>query len=436
MTRLLAASLALLLMAAPPVRAEPLTPVEQALVQSVRGENDRALDLLKETVDINSGTMNFAGVRRVGEVFAREFRELGFQVEWVEGAGFGRAVVMGDQMAGAAGSPKVLLIGHLDTVFAEDSPFQVLQLEGPKAGSGPGVNDMKGGDVIIVQALRALKAQGQLDRLSLRVVLTGDEENSGEPIALSKQALYDAGDWADMALGFENADGLPQNAAVSRRGASGWQLEVTGTAAHSSQLFQPEVGAGAIYEAARILEAFRTRLSGMQDLTFNPGVLVGGTDVALDHDSSRGTAFGKDNVVARAVRVDGDLRAVSREQLEAARAIMREVLAQPLPGTSATIRFDDGYPPMAPTAGNLRLLELYDAASRDLGQGPVGKVHPRKAGAADISFVADRVDMAIDGLGLKGPGNHTVDEIADLDTLESQTLRAALLLHRLPEALR
>ena len=402
MTRLLAASLALLLMAAPPVRAEPLTPVEQALVQSVRGENDRALDLLKETVDINSGTMNFAGVRRVGEVFAREFRELGFQVEWVEGAGFGRAVVMGDQMA----------------------------------GSGPGVNDMKGGDVIIVQALRALKAQGQLDRLSLRVVLTGDEENSGEPIALSKQALYDAGDWADMALGFENADGLPQNAAVSRRGASGWQLEVTGTAAHSSQLFQPEVGAGAIYEAARILEAFRTRLSGMQDLTFNPGVLVGGTDVALDHDSSRGTAFGKDNVVARAVRVDGDLRAVSREQLEAARAIMREVLAQPLPGTSATIRFDDGYPPMAPTAGNLRLLELYDAASRDLGQGPVGKVHPRKAGAADISFVADRVDMAIDGLGLKGPGNHTVDEIADLDTLESQTLRAALLLHRLPEALR
>ena len=436
MTRLLAASLALLLMAAPPVRAEPLTPVEQALVQSVRGENDRALDLLKETVDINSGTMNFAGVRKVGDVFAREFRELGFQVEWVEGAGFGRAGHLVAHHDGAAGSPKVLLIGHLDTVFAEDSPFQVLQLEGPKAGSGPGVNDMKGGDVIIVQALRALKAQGQLDRLSLRVVLTGDEENSGEPIALSKQALYDAGDWADMALGFENADGLPQNAAVSRRGASGWQLEVTGTAAHSSQLFQPEVGAGAIYEAARILEAFRTRLSGMQDLTFNPGVLVGGTDVALDHDSSRGTAFGKDNVVARAVRVDGDLRAVSREQLEAARAIMREVLAQPLPGTSATIRFDDGYPPMAPTAGNLRLHELYDAASRDLGQGPVGKVHPRKAGAADISFVADRVDMAIDGLGLKGPGNHTVDEIADLDTLESQTLRAALLLHRLPEALR
>jgi glutamate carboxypeptidase len=268
------------------------------------------------------------------------------------------------------------------------------------------------------------------------VVFTGDEENSGEPLVLSKQALFEAGDWADVALGFENADGLPENAAVSRRGASGWQLEVTGTAAHSSQLFQPEVGAGAIYETARILEAFRTRLSGMQDLTFNPGVVVGGTDVALDHDTSRGTAFGRDNVVARSARVDGDLRATSLPQLEQARAIMREVIATPLPGTRATILFDDGYPPMPPAPGNLRLLALYDAASRDLGQGPVGKVHPRKAGAADISFVADRVDMAIDGLGLKGPGNHTVDERANLATLESQTLRAVLLLQRLPEALR
>jgi glutamate carboxypeptidase len=433
MTRLFAAPLAVLLTVALPVHAAPITAVEQGLVETVRSEHDRALALLQETVDINSGTMNFAGVRRVGDVFAREFRELGFRVEWIEGSGFHRAGHLVAHHDGASGSPKVLLIGHLDTVFAEDSPFQTLQLTGPKAGSGPGVNDMKGGDVIIVQALRALKAHGQLDRLSLRVVLTGDEENSGEPIALSKQALFEAGDWADVALGFENADGLPENAAVSRRGAAGWQLEVTGTAAHSSQLFQPEVGAGAIYEAARILDAFRTRLSGMQDLTFSPGVIVGGTDVSLDHDSSRGTAFGKDNVVARSVRVDGDLRAVSPGQLKAAQALMRDIIATPLPGTQATIRFDDGYPPMAPTPGNLRLLALYDAASRDLGQGPVGKVHPRKAGAADISFVADRVDMAIDGLGLKGPGNHTVDEVAILSTLESQTLRAALLLQRLPE---
>lgn len=434
MPRLPVALLALLLPMASV--AGGLSATEQALAQSVRAEHDRALALLKETVDINSGTMNFAGVRKVGERFAREFRELGFRVEWIDGKAFNRAGHLVAHRDGAKGSPKVLLIGHLDTVFAEDSPFQALQLTGPQAGSGPGVNDMKGGDVIIVQALRALKANHQLDRLSLRVVMTGDEENSGEPLALSKQALFEAGDWADIALGFENADGKPENAAVSRRGAAGWQLEVTAKAAHSSQLFTPEVGAGAVYEAARILEAFRARLSGMPDLTFNPGVIVGGTDVALDHESSRGTAFGKDNVVARRLLVDGDLRAVSPEQLEAARAIMREVIASPLPGTQATIRFDNGYPPMPPSAGNLRLLALYGGASEDLGQGPVGKVHPRKAGAADISFVADRVDMALDGLGLKGPGNHTVDEVAMLDTLESQAQRAAIVLHRLPEALR
>ena len=436
MPRLSALVLALLLPTAGAVPAAELSPIERSLVQTVRGENDRALALLKESVDINSGTMNFAGVRKVGEVFAREFRELGFRVEWVEGKAFNRAGHLVAHHDGAPGSPKVLLIGHLDTVFAEDSPFQTLQLTGPKAGSGPGAADMKGGNIIALQALRALKANGQLDRLSVRVVFTGDEENSGEPLALSKQALFEAGDWADVALGFENADGLPENAAVSRRGASGWQLEVTGTAAHSSQLFMPEVGAGAIYETARILEAFRTRLSGMQDLTFNPGVIVGGTDTSLDHDTSRGTAFGRDNVVARIARVDGDLRATSLPQLEQARAIMREVIATPLPGTRATITFDDGYPPMAPAPGNLRLLELYDAASRDLGQGPVGKVHPRKAGAADISFVADRVDMAIDGLGLKGPGNHTVDERANLATMETQTLRTVLLLQRLPDALK
>ena len=307
MPRWFAAPFALCLsLAAASTSAAQLTPLEQAVVASVRSENPRALALLKETVDINSGTMNFAGVRRVGEVMDREFRDIGMRTEWIDGSGFQRAGHLVAHHDGAPGSPKVLLIGHLDTVFAKDSPFQALQLTGPKAGSGPGVNDMKGGNVILLQALRALKANGQLDRLSVRVVLTGDEEDSGKPTALSKQALLEAGDWADVAIGFENADGRPENAAVSRRGASGWQLQVTGQPAHSSQIFQPEVGAGAIYEAARILEAFRDRLSGFENLSFNPGVIVGGTDVALDHEDSRGSAFGKDNVVAQKVLVDGD----------------------------------------------------------------------------------------------------------------------------------
>jgi glutamate carboxypeptidase len=410
-------------MAAPPDK------VETAIVQQVQRDHDRSLALLKEAVDINSGTMNLAGVRRVGAVFEREFKALGFSTQWVDGAGFHRAGHL--VVSRGTRGPHILLIGHLDTVFAEDSPFQSLQLSGPRAGSGPGSTDMKGGDVIMVHALRALLASGQLDRLSVRVVLMGDEENRGKPLSLSNRALLAAGDWADIALGFEDGDGDPKTAAVSRRGDSGWHLEVTGKPAHSSQIFQPDVGDGAIFEAARIMDGFRQALSQVPNLTFNPGVIVGGTDTALDPDSSRGTAFGKGNVIAQSVRVDGDVRAISPAQLVMARTTMLRIVGSHLPHTDATLVFDEGYPPMAPTEGNARLLGRYDAVSRDLGLGPVTAINPRNAGAADISFVADRVDMALDGMGLLGSGGHTVDEVADLGTLDSQTERAAVLMYRL-----
>ncbi len=407
----------------------PVDKVEAAIVRHVQRDHGRSLALLKETVDINSGTMNFAGVRRVGAVFEREFKALGFTTQWIDGSRFNRA---GHLVAshGTRGS-RILLIGHLDTVFAEDSPFQSLQLSGPRVGSGPGGTDMKGGDVIIVHALRALRASGQLDRMRVRVVLMGDEENRGAPLPLATQSLIAAGDWADIALGFEDGDGDPKTAAVSRRGSSSWRLSVTGKPAHSSQIFQPDVGDGAIFEAARILDAFRQALSAVPNLTFNPGVIVGGTDVALDPDSSRGTAFGKGNVIAQSVAVEGDLRAISPEQLATARATMLGIVSRHLPHTDATLVFEDSYPPMAPTAGNRRLLARYDAVSRDLGLGPVTAINPRNAGAADISFVADRVDMALDGIGLMGSGGHTVDEVADFSTLDSQTARAAVLIYRL-----
>ncbi len=409
--------------------AAPVDKVEAAIVQHIQRDHERSLALLKESVDINSGTMNLAGVRRVGAVFEREFKALGFTTQWIDGAGFNRA----GHLVASRGKrgPRILLIGHLDTVFAEDSPFQSMQLSGPRAGSGPGSTDMKGGNVIVVHALRALRASGQLDRISVQVLLMGDEENRGKPLALATRALLAAGDWADIALGFEDGDGDPRTAAVSRRGSSSWRLEVSGKPAHSSQIFQPDVGDGAIFEAARIMDGFRQALSGEPNLTFNPGVIVGGTDTALDPDTSRGTAFGKGNVIARSVRVEGDLRALSPAQLAMARTTMLGIVGRHLPQTNATLVFDDRYPPMAPTEGNARLLASYDAVSRDLGFGPVTAINPRNAGAADISFIADRVDMALDGLGLMGSGGHTVDEVADLGTLDSQTARAAVLMYRL-----
>lgn len=412
-----------------PARAQGgLSELERKLVEIVDSEAEQAIALLERLVDINSGTMNLEGVREVGRVLAEEFEEIGFATEWVDGAPFDRA---GHLVArhGTRG-PHLLLIGHLDTVFEPSSPFQRFERDGDRA-AGPGVVDMKGGDVVILHALRALRAAGALDDLTITVVMTGDEERSGRPLELSKAAIVDAAELADIALAFENGDSNPATAVVARRGSTGWRLDVTGTPAHSSQLFQPDVGAGAIYEASRILTGFYERLAGEPLLTFNPGVVVAGTDVEYDGTAAGGSAFGKSNVVAEHAVVTGDLRTITLEQLESARAVMRFVAGQSLPGTSAEITFDDGYPPLPPSEGNRRLLAMFDQVSRDLGAGGVTPVDPRNAGAADVAFTTGLVDMAIDGLGPGGGDDHTVDEWIDLPTLALQTRRAAVLISRL-----
>ncbi|MEZ5331799.1 MAG: M20/M25/M40 family metallo-hydrolase [Thermoanaerobaculia bacterium] len=421
-------ALALLLATGPPAGAA-LSAAEAGLAAWIETHEEDGRGLLRRLVDVNSGTMNLEGVTRVGTMLAAELEGLGFETRWIDGRAFGRAGHLVATRRG--GGPRVLLIGHLDTVFEPDSPFQTFEPLGGDRARGPGAIDMKGGDVVMLLALGALDAGGVLDDLDLTVVLTGDEERSGRPVEASRRVLREAGERADFALGFEDGDGDPATAVVSRRGATEWRLDVSGTPAHSSQIFQPEVGAGAIYEAARILDGFREALAQEEDLTYNPGLVLGGTEVDFDSEQNRGTAFGKRNVVAASAVVAGDVRALTPQQLDRALEAMRGVVGDHLPGTHAELEISNSYPPMAASPGNLRLLALYDAASRDLGHGPVTAVDPRNAGAADVSFVAADVDAALDGLGLMGTGGHTGDETADLTTLVSQAQRAAVLLFRL-----
>jgi glutamate carboxypeptidase len=277
-----------------------------------------------------------------------------------------------------------------------------------------------------------------LARLNVTVVFHGDEEDAGTPLSEARRALIDAAHGATSAIGFEDGSGDPRLAVISRRGDESWTLRTTGTPAHSSQIFQKEVGAGAVYEATRVLSEFYRQLSGERYLTFNPGLALGGTAVRVDSTGVAGAAEGKANVVAEHMTVVGDLRTISPEQLARAKRMMQAIVATHLPNTNAELTFDAGYPPMAPTAGNRRLLMLYDRVSRDLGLWPVTAVDPSKAGAADVSFVADLVPMKIDGVGLSGHDDHTTKETADLRMLPVQAKRAALLLYRLsiktPEA--
>ncbi len=429
-TRPLVLLLVLLTSAAPDVGAQQLTATETEIARRAEANADEAIDLLESAVNINSGSMNFAGVRAVAALYEEAFRAIGMQSEWLDGTHFNRAGHLVARNRGSGAGPHLLLIGHLDTVFEPSSPFQSFERDGDRA-AGPGVVDMKGGNTVIIHALRALREAGVLDQLTVTVVMTGDEERSGRPLDAARAALVEAAEVADIALAFENGDSNPGTAVVARRGSTGWTVKVTGTPSHSSQLFQPDVGAGAIYETARILTGFYEALAGEPNLTFNPGVIVGGTDVTHDAFTASGTAFGKNNVVAGHATVTGDLRAITLPQLEMARERMRFVTEHNLPETSATIEFSEGYPPLAPTEGNYRLLALFSQVSEDLGFGEVTPVNPRDAGAADVSFTAGLVEMAIDGLGPGGGNDHTADEWIDLPTLETQTKRAAILMWRL-----
>jgi glutamate carboxypeptidase len=407
----------------------PLDTREQALVRYIDGHDGEALALLERAVNINSGTQNLAGVREVGRLFAAELEPLGFTTRWVDGASFKRAGHLVAEHPGPG--PRLLLIGHLDTVFEPHSPFQRFERLSDTTARGPGIIDMKGGNVIIVQALKALHSIGALKAMHVVVVMTGDEESAGDPQSAAREALVAAAKGAHAAIGFEDGAGDPKTAVIGRRGTTSWTLRVTGTPAHSSQIFRSDIGYGAVFEAARVLDGFRRTMAGEAHLTFNPGVALGGTQMEFDAPGSKGSAFGKENVIAEHALVSGDLRALSQEQFAKARKAMEKIVSTPLDGTKSEIVFDEGYPPLPPTAGNRKLLAMYDQASRDVGAGTVTAVNPDRAGAADVSFVAGHVSMVLDGIGLMGDGGHTVKETADLRTLPSQTKRAAVLLYRI-----
>jgi len=407
------------------LRAQSLDRTEQRLRASIAAAHEAQIGYLQRVVDIPSSTLNLDGVRKVGAVFRASLDSLGFQTSWVAMPdAVGRAGHLVAEHKGKPGTARMLLIGHLDTVVEPQGPNFVREDSSARAVGGA---DMKGGDVVILYALKALQAAGALRDLNITIVFTGDEEHPGEPLADARRALIEAAQHSDVALAFEA--GNRADATVARRGASGWRVIATGRQAHSAGVFGDGAGYGAIYEVARILDAFRTQLGGEQYLTFNSAIIVGGTDVNYDTVAISGTAASKLNIVPQRAIAHGDLRFISDEQLQRTRQRMRDIVAKHLPGTDAEVVFRDEYPAMSPTPGNARLLAVYDSASKALGYGAVAALDPGRRGAGDISFVAPLID-GLDGLGALGSGSHAPGERVDLRTLMMQTERAALLLYR------
>ena len=403
------------------VFSQKLSADEQKIAAAVDADSERLIALLEKIVNIESPTENLAGVKAVGMIFKKELETIGFTARWIEmPKEMKRAGHLIAERQGGKGK-RILLLGHLDTVLSGEK----FRREG-KIAYGTGISDMKAGNAVLLYALKALHAAGALEGANITVLLTGDEEDSGNPIEVSRADMIAAAKRSDIVLSFENGgNGV---ATVARRGIGDWTLEVTANTGHSSQIFKESMGNGAIFEAARIINQFYEALSKEKYLTFNPSLFLGGTD-AQSTDFT-GTASGKTNVVPARAIVKGDLRFISREQEEAARNKMREIVAKNMPGTTAKITFTDGIPAMSPTDANYELLKKLDAVSRDLGFGEIKPLDPGERGAGDISYVTHLIP-GLDGLGAIGKKAHAPGEFVELDTLAQQTKRAALLIYRL-----
>lgn len=401
--------------------AQNLSADEKKIASYIDANSEAAISLLEKTVNIESPTENLVGVKEVGMIFKRELEAIGFNARWIEmPAEMKRAGHLIAEKKGGTGK-RILLLGHLDTVLSGEK----FRREGNIA-YGTGTSDMKAGNVILLYALKALHASGALKDANVIVFLTGDEENSGEPIEISRGDMIEAAKRSDLVLSFEN--GGSGIATVARRGISDWTLEVTAKTGHSSGIFKESMGSGAIFEASRIINEFYETLRQEKYLTFNPSLFVGGTEAEISEHNGR--ASGKTNVVPARAIVRGDLRFIGKEQEEMARNKMREIVSKSLPGTTAKITFSDGIPAMAPTEGNYALLKQLDQVSRDLNFGEIKPLDPGERGAGDISYVTHLIP-GLDGLGATGGKAHAPGEFVELETLPRQLKRAALLIYRL-----
>ena len=413
-----------------------LSPAETRMMRTVDAEQERTLAMLERWVNQNSGSQNIEGVTKVGEMLRAELEPIGFKVQWIDMKAAGRAGHIVATHKGNGRGKKMVLIGHLDTVFEPDSPFQRWERQG-NYGIGPGAGDDKGGMAVMIAALRAMRAAGTLKNADIMVVLTGDEEDSGNPIAIARRDLIEAGKWADIALDFEGlsqeevSGAMVDMGSIARRSSGSWKVTVKAKQGHSSGIFSPGAGYGAIYELARIIDTFRREVPE-DKLTFNVGLIGGGDSVVLDQGQIRLAATGKTNIIAPVAIARGDLRAIDQGQIDRTRAKMKAIVAKPLPGATATIEFDEeGYPPMAPTEASAALLGKLNAANADLGLPKMEPIDPLKRGAADISWVASHVESGLNGLGPASTGSHGPGEKVDIASIWRQAKRAAILMSRL-----
>ena len=354
------------------------------------------LALLEELVSINSFTDNLVGGEAVGAILARELRAVpGVEVRAVPSERRASHLVATSSAARATSAGCAAIVGHLDTVFPP-GVFEGFRNDGTLA-RGPGVLDMKGGLVIVIEALRALAAAGALAAIPVRVVIVSDEE-IGSPEG--REVITRELPGAACALVLEA--GREKDAVITARKGTGSATAIaSGRAAHAGNAHR--AGANAIWALARFVDLAQRLTDYDRGVTVNVGRVSGGQ--------------GKNTVPDHAEALI-DFRFVHMADGEATRAALVRAgieAAAGVPGTSVTVEGGPARVPLERTEANVALYQEYAACARASGLGD-GEA-PLLGGGSDASSTAAMDIPSIDGLGPRGTGFHTREELIETATL-------------------
>jgi len=387
-------------------------PPPERLQEAVAARLPRFLAELETLVNIDCGSYTPDGVNRVADAVAASLAELGATVERHHHEPADDEPQLGDLVVGrlAGEGPRLLLIGHMDTVFdpgtAAQRPYRV---DGDRA-TGPGTSDMKGGLLAGLHALAALRATGARPNVTF---LANPDEEIGSTFSGPHIRRLVAHHDAALALECARANG---DIVSARKGIADLAITFHGRAAHAG--VEPEKGRSAILAAARQVIRLHELNGRWPSVTVNAGVIAGGT---------------RTNVVAERCVVQLDLRAATTAEFEAASQEVERILGQAaVADVTAEVRRLAHHPPMERTPANARLAELAIAIAGELGF----ELHDTATGGAGDANITSHAGLpSLDGLGPIGGDDHSADEWLDVSSIVPRTTLLAALISRVREAL-
>jgi glutamate carboxypeptidase len=372
---------------------------------------DAYLDDLKTIVNIDSGTFTKAGVDRVAAYLQERFQGLGFSTRFDQQEHYGDHLVATHQ-GDAPGGPRILLIGHIDTVLPDGEagrrPFAISRRDGARIATGPGILDMKSGVLIGMYALHLL-IEGQQANYSQVTFICNSDEEIGSPS--SRPLIQQLAQQADAVLVLE--PGRAQGTIVSsRKGCGQYRVEVHGLSAHAG--VEPQRGRNAILELSYQVQKMQALNGTIPGATLSVGIIRGGE---------------RTNVVPDYAYFDMDVRVADQASLKALEEAMRQVTHQnKLAGTRITLSGSLLCQPFERNQHNEQLVALAKEAGRELG---VKIQDVGSGGASDANTTAAMAIPTLDGLGAGGGLAHNPGEYIELDYLPTRIALAAGLIRKL-----